>query len=237
MGTLLRYPYEVRNEKDYFDDIQDVKVTKDMLDSPSNRRAEIRLLEPDISRPLQAALIDLINRSASACDRRQGRAQDCGNVIQFDGRVEAQPDEREAGGARRSGKTKGKKARSASKGQREMLLPISRQAGSERRAKKGRQPVRTPARRRSELAPDYFSNESPGERAIERRADAVDRGEDHDRKAGRDQGVFDRRRARLIRQEFPNQRAFQTPVSSLPAIYPAAMSRQQCRSWLVVDAV
>src|SRR6478736_5401495 len=32
MGTLLRYPYEVRDEKEYFDDVQDVKVTKDMLD-------------------------------------------------------------------------------------------------------------------------------------------------------------------------------------------------------------
>src|SRR5690242_17409831 len=32
MGTLLRYPYEVRSEKDYFDEVQDVKVTKDMLD-------------------------------------------------------------------------------------------------------------------------------------------------------------------------------------------------------------
>jgi DNA end-binding protein Ku len=32
MGTLLRYPYEVRSEDEYFDDIQDVKVTKDMLD-------------------------------------------------------------------------------------------------------------------------------------------------------------------------------------------------------------
>src|SRR6267154_5727466 len=32
MGTLLRYPYEVRNEKEYFDDIHDVKVAKDMLD-------------------------------------------------------------------------------------------------------------------------------------------------------------------------------------------------------------
>ena len=32
MGTLLRYPYEVRSEAEYFDDIQDVKVTKDMLD-------------------------------------------------------------------------------------------------------------------------------------------------------------------------------------------------------------
>ncbi len=32
MGTLLRYPYEVRSEKEYFEDIQDVKITKDMLD-------------------------------------------------------------------------------------------------------------------------------------------------------------------------------------------------------------
>jgi DNA end-binding protein Ku len=32
MGTLLRYTYEVRDQKEYFDDIQDVKVTKDMLD-------------------------------------------------------------------------------------------------------------------------------------------------------------------------------------------------------------
>jgi DNA end-binding protein Ku len=32
MGTLLRYPYEVRDENEYFDDIQDVKLTKDMMD-------------------------------------------------------------------------------------------------------------------------------------------------------------------------------------------------------------
>jgi len=32
MGTLLRYPYEVRDPKDFFGDIPDVQVTKDMLD-------------------------------------------------------------------------------------------------------------------------------------------------------------------------------------------------------------
>ena len=32
IGMLLRYPYEVRNSAEYFDDIQDVKITKDMLD-------------------------------------------------------------------------------------------------------------------------------------------------------------------------------------------------------------
>ena len=29
---LLRYPYEVRDSAEYFDEIQDVKITKDMLD-------------------------------------------------------------------------------------------------------------------------------------------------------------------------------------------------------------
>jgi DNA end-binding protein Ku len=32
MGMLLRYPYEVRDQAEYFDVIQDVKITKDMLD-------------------------------------------------------------------------------------------------------------------------------------------------------------------------------------------------------------
>jgi DNA end-binding protein Ku len=32
MGITLRYPYEVRNEKDYFDEIPDEKVPKDMLE-------------------------------------------------------------------------------------------------------------------------------------------------------------------------------------------------------------
>jgi DNA end-binding protein Ku len=32
LGMLLRYPYEVRGAADYFDDIKEVKITKDMLD-------------------------------------------------------------------------------------------------------------------------------------------------------------------------------------------------------------
>jgi DNA end-binding protein Ku len=32
LGVTLRYPYEVRNEKEYFDDIADEKIPKDMLD-------------------------------------------------------------------------------------------------------------------------------------------------------------------------------------------------------------
>ena len=64
MGTLLRYPYEVRSEEEYFDDIQDVKVTKDMLDLARhivNQKAGH--FEPDkFEDQYETALIDLINQ-------------------------------------------------------------------------------------------------------------------------------------------------------------------------------
>ena len=43
VGMLLRYPYEIRDENEYFDDIQDVKVTKEMLDlAKPHRRVQVR---------------------------------------------------------------------------------------------------------------------------------------------------------------------------------------------------
>jgi DNA end-binding protein Ku len=36
MGVTLRYPYEVRKETDYFDDIPDEKIPRDMLDQASH---------------------------------------------------------------------------------------------------------------------------------------------------------------------------------------------------------
>src|ERR1700730_15349450 len=36
LGIPLRYPYEVRNEADYFDDIPDEKIPRDMLDLASH---------------------------------------------------------------------------------------------------------------------------------------------------------------------------------------------------------
>jgi hypothetical protein len=63
MGTLLRYPYEVRDEKEYFDEIQDVKVTKDMLDLAkhivSQKAADF---EPEkFEDHYEGALVELIN--------------------------------------------------------------------------------------------------------------------------------------------------------------------------------
>ena len=64
MGTLLRYPYEVRAEDEYFDEIQDVKVTKDMLDlarhivDQKSGRFEPEKFEDQY----ETALADLINQ-------------------------------------------------------------------------------------------------------------------------------------------------------------------------------
>ena len=67
MGTLLRYPYEVRNEQEYFDDIQDVKITKDMLELAKHIvEQKSGDFEPeDFEDHYEAALIDLINKKRS----------------------------------------------------------------------------------------------------------------------------------------------------------------------------
>src|SRR3954449_7238678 len=64
MGTLLRYPYEVRSEKEYFDGIQDVKVTKDMLDLAKHIvEKKSGTFEPEqFDDRYESALIDLINQ-------------------------------------------------------------------------------------------------------------------------------------------------------------------------------
>jgi len=64
VGTLLRYTYEVRSEQEYFDEIQDVKVTKDMLDLARhivNQRAG-RFDPEKFEDHYETALIDLINQ-------------------------------------------------------------------------------------------------------------------------------------------------------------------------------
>src|SRR6201987_2787756 len=67
MGTLLRYPYEVRSETEYFDDIQDVKITKDMLDLAKHivNQKSGRFEPEKFEDHYEAALVDLINRKRS----------------------------------------------------------------------------------------------------------------------------------------------------------------------------
>jgi DNA end-binding protein Ku len=64
MGTLLRYPYEVRSETEYFDEIQDVRVTRDMIDLAKhivNQKAA-RFEPQKFEDHYETALTDLINQ-------------------------------------------------------------------------------------------------------------------------------------------------------------------------------
>src|SRR5437762_8990539 len=84
MGTLLRYPYEVRSEKDYFDDIQDVKVTKDMLDLAKHIvEQKSGSFEPEqFEDRYEQALIELINQKRNGLKTTAKAApKSGGNVI------------------------------------------------------------------------------------------------------------------------------------------------------------
>jgi DNA end-binding protein Ku len=149
MGTLLRYPYEVRSEKEYFDDIQDVKVTKDMLDLARHIvEQKSGSFEPEAFEDhYESALTDLIDKKRSGV-RLPAKAapKTSGNVINLmDALKRSLANDKRAAPA---AKAKGKKAGKAASGQREMLLPIS---GSGKRAakeepKKASKPVRAAAR-------------------------------------------------------------------------------------------
>ena len=151
MGTLLRYPYEVRSEKEYFDDIQAVKVTKDMLDLAKHIvERKSGAFEPEkFEDHYESALIDLINRKRSGI-RTPAKAapKTTGNVINLmDALKRSLANERQAPAP----PAKGKRSKKQVEGQREMLLPISGKRAAKEEAKtqsprKAEKPVRAPAR-------------------------------------------------------------------------------------------
>jgi DNA end-binding protein Ku len=145
MGTLLRYPYEVRNEKDYFDDIQDVKVTKDMLDLAKHIvEQKSASFEPEkFEDHYEAALTDLINKKRSGAHIAANAAPKTGgNVINLmDALKRSLANETRSAPA--TAATKGKKKKRI-EGQREMLLPISGKRPKEE-SKKAEKPRRTSA--------------------------------------------------------------------------------------------
>ncbi len=133
-GTLLRYPYEVRSEKEYFDDIQDVKVTKDMLDLAKHIvEKKSASFEPEqFEDRYESALIDLINQKRNGMPiTAKAAPKSAGNVINLmDALKRSLANEKQS--TPPAAATKGKKPRKRIEGQREMLLPDQRQARSQR---------------------------------------------------------------------------------------------------------
>jgi DNA end-binding protein Ku len=125
MGTLLRYPYEVRAADEYFSEIQDVKVTKDMLDLARhivNQKAGH--FEPEkFEDQYETALIDLINQKRAGkpiAAKARPRGE---NVVDLmDALRKSLGSSAAAAGPV---KKPGKKPRKVTSGQKEMLMPIA----------------------------------------------------------------------------------------------------------------
>src|SRR5246127_5537225 len=152
MGMLLRYPYEVRSEKEYFEDIQDVKITKDMLDLAKHIvEQKSASFEPEqFEDRYESALIDLINQKRNGMPTAaKAPPKSAGNVINLkDALKRSLPNENQPPPPATTAKAK--KPRKRIEGQREMLLPISgkREAKEEAKAapRKAEKPARAPSR-------------------------------------------------------------------------------------------
>src|SRR5712672_1962880 len=83
IGTLLRYPYEVRSAKEYCDEVQDVKVTKDMLDLAKHivNRKSGRFQPDKFEDHYESALVDLINRKRAGKPITPKEHPAAGNVV------------------------------------------------------------------------------------------------------------------------------------------------------------
>src|ERR1700761_2384566 len=124
MGTLLRYPYEVRDPAEYFDEIQDVKVTKDMLDLARHIvEQKAGNFEPDkFEDQYETALVDLINQKRAGKPITPKERPKGENVVDL---MEAlRPSVGGAATEKAAGKP-AKKSKKASAGQKEMLMPIA----------------------------------------------------------------------------------------------------------------
>jgi DNA end-binding protein Ku len=145
---LLRYPYEVRDAADYFDDIKDVKITKDMLDLAKHIvEQKSGSFEPEAFEDhYETALIDLINKKRNGIKiAPKAEPKTGGNVINLmDALKKSLASEKQAAPA--AAKAKGKKKRAD--GQREMLLPIAGGGSGKRVPKEKEEPKKAakPAR-------------------------------------------------------------------------------------------
>jgi DNA end-binding protein Ku len=146
IGTLLRYPYEVRDPAEYFDDIEDVKVTKDMLDLARHIvEQKSGSFEPGkFEDQYETALVDLINKKRAGTPITPKERPRGENVVDLMDALR-----KSVGGAAaatEAPRKPAKKAKKASAGQKEMLMPIA-----------GKKPAKETAARKSSVKPQRKS--------------------------------------------------------------------------------
>jgi DNA end-binding protein Ku len=159
VGLLLRYPYEVRQSSEYFDGIQDVKITKDMLDLARHIvDQKSGHFDPDkFEDNYETALIDLINQKRAGHPVAKVKVKTEGNVINLmdalrqslkgQGKVADEPAAKAAPAKKAGGKTK-----KPAVTQREMLFSLEGKgqktaAKADTKRETAKRPARAPATR------------------------------------------------------------------------------------------
>jgi len=143
MGTLLRYPYEVRDEKEYFDEIKDVKISKDMMELAEHIvRTKTGHFDPEkFEDQYEGALREIIERKSKGLKIEAPRERASTKVINLMDALR-QSVKAEKPAAKQSPK-RGKKR---IEGQKEMLFPISGKKATKEEAKR---PARSAGRRKA----------------------------------------------------------------------------------------
>jgi DNA end-binding protein Ku len=153
MGTLLRFPYEVRAAADYFDDIPNVKLSKDMMDLARHivetKRGHFK--PQQFEDHYEHALKELIEKKAKGEKIEVPKERPTGKVINLMDAlrrsVQAEGGKAAAGG-KSAARAPAKKGRKKIDGQKEMLLPISgKKTARDARVEPGKAP-RTTAKHR-----------------------------------------------------------------------------------------
>ncbi len=142
VGTLLRYPYEVRDEKEYFDEIPDLKLGKDMMDLARHIvETKSGHFEPEkFEDHYEAALRDLIEKKSKGVRIEAPRERAPARVINLmDALRRSAQAERQQGGKQIASRPK--RSRKRIEGQSEMLLPIPGKKAAREESKKPARPA------------------------------------------------------------------------------------------------
>ncbi len=147
LGTTLRYPYEIRDAKDYFDDIPAIKLAPDMLELAAHI-LETKEAEFDPSQMVdryEEAVVEMLKKKqAGIAVPHQQQPEKAPNVISLmdalrrsvaQGNAAAKPSGAKASQSAAAPavptKATAKKTRRRVEGQKEMLLPIPGKKGRE----------------------------------------------------------------------------------------------------------
>jgi DNA end-binding protein Ku len=128
MGTTLRYPYELRDSKEYFDDLPNVKVAPDML-KIAQHILETKEADFDPSQFVdhyEEAVVEMLKKKQTGLVTPKGKASEPPrNVINLMDAL------KKSVASEKGARPQAKKSKKRIEGQREMLLPIAGKKGKE----------------------------------------------------------------------------------------------------------